>query len=313
MHDLTIDRAYLIALVVETLNIGISTTLSAATAKILLKKGRREVNRHLLATLGLIWALCVAHWVIDIVRASQAFIDSAGGPIVYYSTISNSLESVKTGVYITVTLVADHFMIYRVFVVWNRNWPILILPTMLWIAAGISGYIVTHVLLLARSGEDVFISAVATWALTFFSMSLSLNVTCTLLVACRILMTAMKVRTTVRSENNYVHNVLAALLESAAMYSLSLTVLMVLYALGLNSQYILVDWTTSLIGIAFSLIIYRLASANPCVAALPPCSRSEGTNSYPLTNVNVTHFVETHRDNYDPERTITDKELQAEL
>ncbi|KAJ6458180.1 hypothetical protein C8R45DRAFT_1110095 [Mycena sanguinolenta] len=311
MHDLTIDRAYLISLVVETLNIGISTTLSAATAKILLKKGRCELNRHLLATLGLIWVLCVAHWIMDIVRASQAFIDSAGGAIAYYSLISNPLESGKTGIYITVTLVADHFMIYRVFIVWNRNLSIVILPILLWIAAGISGYAIVYELMVAGSG-DVFISPVATWALTFFSMTLSLNVICTLLIAGCIMMTAMKV-CAARSGNSYIPDVLAALLESAAMYSLSLIVLMVLYGLGLNSQYILVDWTTSLIGIAFSLIIYRLASANPCVAASPPCSRLEGTSSYPLTNVNVTHFVETHRDNYDPERSITDKELQAEL
>ena len=32
------------------------------------------------------------------------------------------------------------------------------------------------------------------------------------------------------------------LIESAALYSLSLTVLLVLYDLGLNSQYILLDW-----------------------------------------------------------------------
>ncbi|KAF7378378.1 hypothetical protein MSAN_00264100 [Mycena sanguinolenta] len=311
MHDLNIVRAYLIALVVETLNIGISTTLCTATAQILLRKERGKLNRHLLATLCLIWVLSVAHWIIDIVRASQAFIDSAGRAAAYYSVVSTPLEAAKTGVYITITLVADHFMIYRVFVVWNRNRLIVILPILLWIATAISGYTVTHVVLLAGS-EDVFFPALAPWALSFFTMSLSLNAVCTLLIAGRLMMIEMRVGT-MRSGNSYVHSVLVVFLESAAMYSLSLIVLLVLYALGSNAQYILVDWTPSLIGIAFSLIIYRLAAANSVVSASTPSSRQEGTNPYPLTNVNVTHFVETHREKYDLERSINNKGPREEL
>lgn len=156
----------------------------------------------------------VKHWIIDILRASQAFIDSPEGAIAYYSLVSNRLEAAKDGVYITVTLVADHFMvspstflllllvqssvrqIYRLFVVWNRNWLIVILPILLWIGGAsayihicspllstnlsvlVSGYTVTHLLLLAGDG-NLFISTLAPWALTFFSMSLGLNVLCT--------------------------------------------------------------------------------------------------------------------------------------
>ncbi|KAF8142272.1 hypothetical protein K438DRAFT_1878444 [Mycena galopus ATCC 62051] len=319
MHDLTIDRASLIALVIETLNIGISTTLCAATTQLILKKARSNSTRHLLVTICLIWVLCIAHWIIDIIRASQAFIDSPEGAIAYYDLVSNQLESAKDGVYITVTLVADHFMIYRLFIVWNRNWPIVILPILLWIGAGISGYTVTHLLLLAGRG-NLFISTLAPWALTFFSMSLSLNVLCTLLIAGRIMRTHMRVHTMI-SGKTYVYTVLTVLIESAAMYSLSLTVLLVLYDLGLNSQYILLDWTTSLIGIAFSLIIYRLAmtSANSAVSVLPSRSRSrpEDTNpAYPLTNINVTRFVEVNRDLdkvYDPERSTDNKRTQEEF
>ncbi|KAJ6496291.1 hypothetical protein C8R45DRAFT_985487 [Mycena sanguinolenta] len=305
MHDLTIDRASLIALILETLNIGISTTLSATTAQLILKKADTRSSRHLLGTLGLIWVLCVSHWIIDIVRASQAFIDSPEGAIKYYDLVSNSLEAAKDGVYITVTLVADHFMIYRLYVVWNRNWSVVILPILLWIGAAISGYIVTHLLLLAGEG-NLFISSLAPWALTFFTMSLTVNVICTLLIAGRIMWTNSRVRT-VRSGRNHVHTVVMVLVESAAMYSLSLSVLLALYDLGLNSQYILLDWTSSLIGIAFSLIIYRLAMVS---ADAPPSilsGRSRQDTAYPLTRVNVTHIVEVDQDVYDPERSTDHK------
>jgi len=168
---------------------------------------------------------------------------------------------------------------------------------LVWIGAAISGYTVTHLLLLAGDG-NLFISSLAPWALTFFTMSLSLNVICTVLIAGRIIWTNSRVRS-MRSGQNYVHTALMILIESAALYSLSLTVLLVLYDLGLNSQYILLDWTTSLIGIAFSLIIYRLAmstaNSTPSVSV-----RSRPDGGYPLTRVNVTHIVEVDN-GYDPE------------
>ncbi|KAK6984157.1 hypothetical protein R3P38DRAFT_3106937 [Favolaschia claudopus] len=315
MHGITIDRASLIALIVETLNIGISTTLSAATAQLLLQKAPSALNRHLLATLGLIWTLCIAHWIIDIVRASQGFIDAPEGAIAYYELVSNPLEAAKDGVYITVTLVADHFMIYRFFVVWNRNWVIIVLPTLLWFGGAVSGYTVTHLLLLAGEG-NLFISKLAPWALSFFSMSLALNVLCTILIAGRILWTHMRVRT-MRSGKNYAATALTVFLESAVLYSLSLTVLLVLYDLGLNTQYIMLDWTTSLIGIALSLIIYRLATnSSKSTSTSGVGSRPGGPNSsYPLTSVNVSRIVEATQDSdkvYDPERSMDNKPAHGE-
>ncbi|KAJ7148000.1 hypothetical protein C8R46DRAFT_540305 [Mycena filopes] len=308
MQDLAIDRASFIALVIETLNIGISSTLCAFTAQLILRKAGGNYNRHLLATLGLIWLLCVVHWIIDIVRASQAFIDSPDA-VAYFSLVSNQLEAAKDGVYITVTLVADHFMIYRLFVVWNRSWPMVILPILLWFGGAVSGYTVTHMLLLAGNG-DLFIPTLAPWALTFFAMSLSLNVLCTLLIAARILWTDYQVRT-MRAGDSYMRTATTVLIESAALYSLSLTVLLVLYDLNLNSQYILLDWTTSLIGIAFSLIIYRLAMASghgSSKTATTILSVRPQEVAYPLTRVNVDVSQFRRDEGYDPERSTSNKE-----
>ncbi|KAJ7662739.1 hypothetical protein DFH06DRAFT_1396897 [Mycena polygramma] len=312
MHDLTIDRSSLIALIVETLNIGVSTTLTATTALAIFRKKGSNLNRHLLGTLGLIWVLCIAHWIIDIIRAVQGFIDAPEGAIAYYELVSNPLEAAKDGVYITVTLVADHFMIYRVFVVFNRNKTVIILPIILWIAGAISGYTVTHLLLLASSG-NLFTSTLAPWALAFFSMSLSLNVICTFLIAGRIIWSNRQVRH-MRLGQGRVMAAMTVFLESAAMYSISLTALLVLYQLGLNVQYIVLDWTTSLIGIAFSLIIYRLAIVTETSSANVSGARSrpEGVTAgnYPLTAVTVSRLVEVDHDGdktYDPERSTSER------
>ncbi|KAK7012449.1 hypothetical protein R3P38DRAFT_3588250, partial [Favolaschia claudopus] len=204
---------------------------------------------------------------------------------------------------------------YRPFVVWNRNWVISLSFFLLSCGSAVqalSGYTVTHLLLLAGEG-NLFISKLAPWALSFFSMSRALNVLCTILIAGRILWTHMRVRT-MRSGKNYAAT---ALTESAALYSLSLTVLLVLYDLGLNTQYIMLDWTTSLIGIAFSLIIYRLATnSSKSTSTSRVGSRPGGPNSsYPLTSVNVSRIVEATQDSdkvYDPERSMDNKPAHGE-
>ncbi|KAK7034984.1 hypothetical protein R3P38DRAFT_3184468 [Favolaschia claudopus] len=96
-----------------------------------------------------------------------------------------------------------------------------------------------------------------------------------------------------------------------------LTLVNVLYDLGLNTQYIILDWTTSLIGIAFSLIIYRLATTSSnSTSTSGVSSRPAGPNSsYPLTSVNVSRIVEVTQDSdkvYAPERSMDNKPAHGE-
>ena len=57
--------------------------------------------------------------------------DQPGGTTAFYSVISSPTEVAKNVLYITNTLIADSFVSYRLFMVWNRAWWILIVPIIL--------------------------------------------------------------------------------------------------------------------------------------------------------------------------------------
>ncbi|KAJ7078233.1 hypothetical protein C8R43DRAFT_1245304 [Mycena crocata] len=295
--DIALDRASLIALVLETFNIGIFTILFGATLRLVLNKRISNNNRLMLPTLCVIWILSVTHWIIDITRAVAAFIDTPTGALSYYEDVGNPLEAAKTAVYVTVTMTGDLFMIYRCFMVWNRKWPIVTLPIMLWFGTGVTGYGATRILLLARQ-EGVFFHGLTPWITSFFVMSLALNIMCTLCIAYRILRTRMALHKD-HVGNSRVYSALIVFLESAATYSTSLLVLLIVYVLNSNAQYILLDVTTSLIGVTFSMILLRLAitgsdgsTAGQDTLASIRRAQLRAPDAYPLTSVTVSRIVE---------------------
>ncbi|KAJ6540454.1 hypothetical protein B0H19DRAFT_1239720 [Mycena capillaripes] len=257
MTDIALDKAAFISLVVETFNIGMFTVMFAATIRVIVRRRIYHANRYLLPTVCLIWILSIAHWIINIIRAWISFIDRAGHSITYLANNTDPTETARTGVYVSITVCADLFMIYRCYIVWNQRWPVIVLPILSCIATAVSGYGGTHTLLL---GGGIFVETLFPWITSFFCTSLLTNVLCTTLIAFRILQTHISVRVhaTCPPQGTRVIPALASFIESAAAYSLSLLALLITYELDLNAQFIVLDITSSLIGITLCLIILRL-------------------------------------------------------
>ncbi|KAJ6599963.1 hypothetical protein DFH09DRAFT_1271508 [Mycena vulgaris] len=290
---ISLDRASLIALILETFSLGIFTVLCGATVRVIYKKGMSTTNRLLLPTVGLIWILSITHWVIDIVRAINAFLDSPNGALAYYADVSNPSQAAKTAVYVTLTLTGDFFVIYRCYIVWNRKWPAVVLPILLWTATGVVGYVTTNAFLRTREG-GIFLETLVPWVTSFICMTLCTNVVCTALIAYRIIRSRMALHK-INSRNSRVYSALIIFLESAATYSTALVVLVTVYLLNSNAQFIVLDITAPLIGITFSMIILRLAMTSPGqgTVALP----GDSSASYRLRGVNVSRLVEVTREN----------------
>jgi len=306
MSDINLDKAALVSLVIETFNIGTFTVLFGGCLRFIFTK-RTYDSGLLTPTLCLIWVLSITHWAINIARAKIAFIDKPGEAIPYLANPADPLETAKTGVYVTITVLADFFMVYRCWMVWNRNWFIIILPVLSWIATAVSGYGGTHMLLETSNG-GVFAEQLVGWITSFFSTSLATNLLCTVLIAYRVLRSQLRLRK-VSSQKSRVLPALIIFVESAALYSMALLALLITYELNLNTQFIIIDVTSSLIGITFSSIILRLALTNQH----KPGTRSGGSqpsgslphsriaanistpnnNAYPLGAVHVSRLVET--------------------
>ncbi|KAF7300978.1 hypothetical protein MIND_00660900 [Mycena indigotica] len=301
--DLSLPTATLAALVVETFNIGAFTILFGGCLSFIFTKRMSDVNGVLTPTLCLIWILSIVHWVVDIIRARIAFIDDPANAVQYLTDPTVPLDGAKLGLYASITIVADFFMLYRCWMVWNHNVYALSFPVLCWLATASTGWVGTAEIIRTQRG-GIFIPNLQPWIISFFSLSLATNVLCTLLIAYKVLLSQIYLRRTGTHSTGRVIPALIIFLESAALYSLSLIALLVLYQTGLSISFIILDWTCSVIGIAFSIIIIRLSiinsrlrSAQSTTAASLPPLHTPSSGNYPLVRVSrlVTRDDWSHR------------------
>ncbi|KAJ7579053.1 hypothetical protein C8J56DRAFT_1059287 [Mycena floridula] len=97
----------------------------------------------------------------------------------------NSIPGILTNIcWILVTAVADAFIIFRTFTVWNRCWTIIILPVMLFMANfALGGWFMTNVIRSITRNEAIWSQMVAI-PKAFIALTLCTNVICTATLIC---------------------------------------------------------------------------------------------------------------------------------
>ncbi|KAK0201361.1 hypothetical protein DFS33DRAFT_979657 [Desarmillaria ectypa] len=132
----------------------------------------------------------------------------------------------------TSTLLVDITIIWRCWILWDRQWRLVSLP----IICAVSGTVMKVMQILSVfhdstkeiSKTGVF-AAVIDWSLIYISLTLATNITCTFLITYRI------VRHTPRMSAS--RKIVEMLIESSAMYSLSLIVYLVLVSKNSRTGY----------------------------------------------------------------------------
>ncbi|KAI1793605.1 hypothetical protein LXA43DRAFT_196949 [Ganoderma leucocontextum] len=253
------------ALWIESLVFGAFTILYAIAIWILLykekKRGNATPNKRLFATSTFMWLLSIAHLAIDVQRADQAFVvkgGTPGGTTDFFNTLNNPTLVAKNVVYITMTLVGDTFVTYRLFMVWNRAWSIVVFPILLLLGTAVAGYGACVEIGLVEGLGIVFAANIAPWGRAFFVLSLTTNVFATILIAARIVWMNRRIKTYRAATGLSYWDVVETLVQSAAVYSAALASLLGTYLAGSNAQYICLDLLTPLIGVVFTLIIIRV-------------------------------------------------------
>ncbi|KAL7278438.1 hypothetical protein ACG7TL_007435 [Trametes sanguinea] len=309
-------RAELIALFMESMLFGAFTVLYAIAIWILLYRekirGRSRLNRMLFGTSTVMWVLSVAHLAIDVVRAVEGFVvwgQKPNGTNEFYAIISSPTEVAKNVIYISMTLVADSFVTYRLFIVWNRTWYILIIPITLLVATAVAGYGACVEIGLAKQGNAIFADNLQPWIRSFFALSLTTNLLATILIAGRIMWSNRRVRK-YRASGAAAGShweVIETMIQSAAIYSAALASLLGTYLAGSNAQYVCLDILQPLIGVVFTLIIIRVGlgyTMNDSVSggghvsdrAGPSQLQTIGGHSYPLQPVAINVSVSRTHD-----------------
>ncbi|KAF8885645.1 hypothetical protein BD779DRAFT_666003 [Infundibulicybe gibba] len=146
-------------------------------------------------------------------------------------------------------------MIYRLYIVWGRNWKVIILPSILTTALVGSGSGVVYSFSRLNRGQDIFNSSAGHLVITVFVTTLTTNISVASLISYRIWSIR---RSTASTGLQTLTPIIHVILDSAFIYTFFLILTHAGYLAKDTYQFISLDMTSPAIGIAFSLIIVRL-------------------------------------------------------
>lgn len=217
-------------------------------------------HNHVMVGVSLVmFFIATFHLTMNIFRLVRGYVDYAntpGGPVGYIGDLPLWDHILKDTLYATQEILGNAAAIYRCWVLWNRNWFVIILPSMLFIVSVVSGYTVCGLYPSTSAGSTVFISRLQNWILTFYSVAVVQNIMTTGLMSYRIWLSH-------RSSAAYVTGkgllpVARILIESAALQLIAEIILLALYSRDINAQYILLECVTPIVGITFNVITMRI-------------------------------------------------------
>ncbi|KAJ7598600.1 hypothetical protein C8J56DRAFT_169867 [Mycena floridula] len=246
----------LVAIVLQCFLYGMYFSIFLNTTWTLLKK--RPLGKTMLAISLLIFIIATMHVVVNSVRIIRAFVvyaDAPGGPGAFFNQLAETTEMLGSSLYVLQTLVGDAVVLYRCYLVWERNILVVALPFLLLLGSTATGIGILNAFEKVGKAE-IFASELSRWIISFFSMTFATNVICTALVAYRVWV-INKTRMSFRVRK--IRSALLLVVESGALYSATLMVLLILYTSESWFQYVIIDAVSPIVGIVFSLIIYRIA------------------------------------------------------
>ncbi|OSC98609.1 hypothetical protein PYCCODRAFT_1447350 [Trametes coccinea BRFM310] len=260
---LTLQEAGILSTTFEAILYGYAVFMFSLAMWILLRDRReRQVNYALVAAGCSLITLATAEMAVNITRIFQGFITKGpflnSGPEAYFAVVSDPTFVTKSVLYNVQTLILDAVVIYRTYVVWQSG-LIVLLPIIGWCGL-LAGSIGLNVALMnSEHMGDVFAVQTGRWITAVYALTLGTNLSSTILLAGRIWTVAR--RSAQYRSSNIFSPVLRVIIESGAIYSMTITAALISFVVQSNGVYILLDMISPIISIVFNMLIIRMGLA----------------------------------------------------
>ncbi|KAF7303942.1 hypothetical protein MIND_00624900 [Mycena indigotica] len=254
--------------VLETLLFGIFVVLLVTHTWLRLQYRSKEGSpgwraSPLMLTSLAIFSLCALHWSLTIVAFFFGFLNGTGslgllGLMLFYFQKMKMVVAVRGVLTVLTILVGYIALIYRTWVIWNRDIRVAVFPIALWL--GQLGMGAAIAVLTFRNRDNIltlFNNSVftANWVLM-----LCTNLYCTLFTAWKIWITCRPIG---GSRAKMFMAVLAVLLESYAILAAWLVLFIVTHQTRSVIELAAVNLTPQIIGIVNTLILIRVGLQRP--------------------------------------------------
>ncbi|KAF7376696.1 hypothetical protein MSAN_00086600 [Mycena sanguinolenta] len=174
-------------------------------------------QKYIIFTAALMFLLITTRCIINTYRCVAAF--NVAEDFVGIGNPDSTLDLIANACWFLLTAFADAFIIFRTYIVWERNWLVIIIPVLLCLAnLGSSIWLMTALADLKFS-PTVWESIAYKSMNLFLVLTLCTNIICTALISFRILRIYREVSSTSRM---YRMRAVSAVVESAAIYTLVL-------------------------------------------------------------------------------------------
>ncbi|KAF8735513.1 hypothetical protein AX14_001946 [Amanita brunnescens Koide BX004] len=254
------DEAKLISIFIQSVLYGAYTVLFVLTSWVLVYRRQRgrPVHKTMFGISLVMFILATMHIGVNFTRIIKAFIifrNEPGGPAAFFNELSEFTQIFGSTIYVAQTLVGDGVVLYRCYLVWGRRRSIIAFPCILFMGSFVTGVGILYSFARVEPDAEVFVQKLQEWIISFFSSTFSTNVICTGLVASRIWFVN---RQTSVFTGYSMRPIIFLVIESGAVYSLTLLVLLILYKAQSWFQYVLLDAVSPIVGLVFSMIIIRI-------------------------------------------------------
>ncbi|KAF8553469.1 hypothetical protein OG21DRAFT_1441794 [Imleria badia] len=289
-HGIPLDKAELLSVLLEGILHGFSLLMFGGTIWVLFSRRSTHRPNHTMLTVAfLLLVLSTAHLAIHIIRVMEGLImyrdTYRGGPIAYFSDVSQWTFVSKNHVYTAQTLIGDSVILYRCYMVWQSK-LIMILPVLLWFSAGVTGIATTYTAQHVTQTE-VFGGSLSIWITSFWVLALATNLLTTLLLVIRIWYVHRKAKRLRGHRNSQLGSILHILIDAGVIYSLTLLVALICFVIQTNGQYVILDMITPIISITFYMVIIRVGVVR----------RANQATGIPLGNTFTDNSLSTERRN----------------
>ncbi|KAI1784829.1 hypothetical protein LXA43DRAFT_190835 [Ganoderma leucocontextum] len=207
---------------------GVELVLYFASVRLILKNRsmvgearKRSDRRFLYLSTGLLLMITIyvavqavfgeEMWLVHVEYPGGSGQYLADNAAVWYQTLGSAAS-------VVLNLMSDGLLIYRTSIVWS-DWRVAIFPSILYITTAALGVLTCYVS--GTPNSDFFTGSAALIALSYSSVVIVLNFTCSTLICIRILYVSKRMQKTLRHEASHTYTgIVALIIESMLPYTL---------------------------------------------------------------------------------------------
>jgi hypothetical protein len=175
----------------------------------------------------------------------------------YFIDETNPVAVMKTVLYDTTVFVQDIVLIWRLYIVWGRNWKICVVPIIVELAHMGTAYAATA--LLSKPDADIYANTLLHIGPVGWSLDLAVNIFVTAAIAGRLWWMGRKVASLQTSSHNPYLSSILTIVESGGLFAAVTIVMLTLYEIGSPLALTGIDISTQLAALTPLLIIVRVA------------------------------------------------------